>query len=529
MVFFPAIFVPLLEFCFSMKNRHIIFFMVGVFSMLAVVCLLFPKDGVEITLRFPSLEEVFMVKQDTVDLEKSLKSVENDFVASLDTLSEVLENVDSLCFLDSLEFYKRFDTSSVARLYFPNNDPRVMDGVFAALEEQSRHSLLHILHYGDSQIEMDRITGYFRQALQETFGGQGVGMLPIVPLIPTTAVSQKLSDSLPRYVASGTLRQALEHNRYGVLAQMATLQGNITLSYAARDWKQVYENTKSYSKVRLFIGNNKAGFKATFSAKGFDSTIVVGADKFGMTELVWNVASPVSSCSLKLNGTAELYGVSLEGKTGVTVDNIALRGSAGAFFTKISSSLLNETVSALNVPLILLEFGGNAVPSITSDMALENYKKEFSRQIRYLQKTCPNAFIIVIGPADMSTKINGELQTWSYVEPVVQALKDAALENGAAFWNMYEVMGGRNSMIQWVSHKPAWAAPDYIHFSQQGANRIAEIFTETFLHYYEYYTFMQRNAHWLHNESESNEVDSLLLNTDTLVIDSSFYSVFDNE
>ena len=170
-----------------------------------------------------------------------------------------------------------------------------------------------------------------------------------------------------------------------------------------------------------------------------------------------------------MQGNAELYGISLESAKGVTVDNIPLRGSAGTFFTGISSSLLQSSMKALNVPMIILEYGGNAVPAITSDKAVGNYKKDFARQIRYLQNLHPGVFILVIGPADMATKINGELQTWPYVEEVAQAMKEAALENGAAFWNMYEVMGGRNSMIQWVSHKPAWAASDYIHFLPSGA------------------------------------------------------------
>jgi len=513
-----------------MRNWRIIVFIWGVFSLLAVVCLVFPKDDVEITLRFPSLEEVFSSKKDTVDLEKSLQNIENDFVASLDTLSEITKNADSLCFIDSLSFYVRFDTTSAARLYFPNNDPSVLDGVFEALENQSKDKMLHILHYGDSQIELDRISGYFRQRLQEQFGGMGTGLLPIVPLYQTTSVGQVVSDSLPRYVASGTMRQTLPHNRYGVLAQMATLNGAVTLSYTSRDWKQVYEGTKRFSVARLFVGNVKAGFKAKMTANGKDSTIILSSDSFDLTELSWNFGGNVSSCTMRLNGSAELYGVSLESQTGVTVDNIALRGSAGTFFTKISSSLLGNSMTVLNVPLILLEYGGNAVPSVTSKNMVENYKKDFARQLRYLQKCYPDAFIIVIGPADMSTKINGELQTWPFVEDVVLAMKEAALENGAAFWNMFEVMGGRNSMIQWVSHKPAWAAPDYIHFTQIGAKRIAEVFTESFFHYYDYYSFLQRNAQWVRKDDvDSVEYDSLFIDSSSFVIDSSFYTVFDNE
>ncbi len=504
-----------------MKNVHIILFFAGVFALLGVVCVVFPKDGVQVTLRFPSLTEVFNPGTVDINLEDSLQSIENDFVAVMDTLPDVSENVDSLAFIDSLNFFKKFDTTSLARIYFPDDNPELLNKVFVALEEQTKKKgALHILHYGDSQIELDRISGYIRQALQEKFGGNGVGMLPIVPLFQTTAVGQTVSDSIPRYVASGTLRQRLPHNRYGVLAQMADLNGSVILTYTTRDWKQVFEGTKKFNRVRLLLGNNKADFKATLSANGIDSTLVVEEEKFGMTELSWSLGSFVSTCSLSLKGCAELYAVSLESNTGVTVDNIPLRGSAGTFFTGISSSLLRETMRLFKVPMVIMEFGGNAVPAITSETAVENYKKDFARQIKYMQRLCPDAAILVIGPADMSTKVNGELQTWPFVEEVVQAMKDVALENGAAFWNMFEVMGGRNSMIQWVSHSPAWAAPDYIHFSPQGAKRIAEIFTESFMHYYEYYKFLQRNEMWLPQEQPEEELDEMedSVGVDTLLI-----------
>ena len=278
----------------------------------------------------------------------------------------------------------------------------------------------------------------------------------------------------------------------------------------------MFDGTKLFSKVRLFIGNNQPNFKATLKVGDKVLEKVVDEARFDMTELSWQLDNFVSSCSLQLQGNAELYGVSLESKQGVTVDNVPLRGSAGTFFTLISSSLLRESFSALSVPMIILEYGGNAVPSNTSDFLLENYKKDLGRQIRYLQSVYPDALIVVIGPADMSTKINGELQTWPYVEEVIRAMKDVSLENGAVFWNMFDVMGGRNSMVQWVSHKPAWAAPDYIHFTSLGAKRIAEVFTESFLHYYEYYQFMRRNSQWIFSEGDdigNDVIDSIKVDT----------------
>jgi lysophospholipase L1-like esterase len=153
-------------------------------------------------------------------------------------------------------------------------------------------------------------------------------------------------------------------------------------------------------------------------------------------------------------------------------------------------------MDALNVRMILLEFGGNATPYVTSDESVEDYKQMIARQIKYLKTHYPKAQILLIGPADMSMKIAGELQTYPFLEEIVSAMEEAALENGAYFWNMYQVMGGRNSMVKWVEHQPAWAASDYIHFTETGANKIAGYFVQSFMNYYDYYQFLKRNKEW---------------------------------
>jgi lysophospholipase L1-like esterase len=143
-----------------------------------------------------------------------------------------------------------------------------------------------------------------------------------------------------------------------------------------------------------------------------------------------------------------------------------------------------------------MEFGGNATPYLDSDEGVEHYKNSISRQIAYVKKAYPQALLLLIGPADMSTMIAGERQTYPFLETTIEALQEAAMENDAMFWNMYDVMGGRNSMLKWVEHEPKWAATDYVHFTETGAKRIAEVFVQSFLNTYDYYHFLKRNKKW---------------------------------
>jgi lysophospholipase L1-like esterase len=360
--------------------------------------------------------------------------------------------------------------------------------------------VLHILHYGDSQIEGDRITGYIREQMQEKFGGLGAGLAPAIQPIPSMSVSQSASDTISRYIADGNLKQKLDNSHYGILAQMALLDGDVTLTFASRNVKGNYSHARSFSKISLLVGNTYEPFHARLTSGKIDVTKSIEDPTTELQVLTWKLDAPISKFSLHLSGDAEVYGVSMDGGYGVAVDNIPLRGSSGTFFTSISNDLLSSAMKKLNVQLIILEFGGNATAYMTDEKAIASYKNKISKQISYLKRIYPSAKILFIGPADMSKKVNGVLQTYPNLEAVVGCLKEAALENGAAFWSMYDVMGGKNSMIKWVEHQPAWASKDYVHFTQQGATKIAELFVQTFMIYYDYYHFLKRNPQWNAND-----------------------------
>ena len=186
----------------------------------------------------------------------------------------------------------------------------------------------------------------------------------------------------------------------------------------------------------------------------------------------------VSQISVKFSGydSPDIYGIELASKTGVIVDNIPLRGSSGLIFTKADFEHSQKMFNDLKPELFILQFGGNVMPYITDKKAIKNYGIQFKYQIERIQKWCPEAAIIVIGPSDMSTKVKDKYVTYSHLPDVVNVLKEAALSTGCGFWNMYEAMGGYNSMPSWVNAEPELARPDYVHFSSRGARLIANMF-----------------------------------------------------
>ena len=462
-----------------MKPYKTLLFTLLSFALLGGVGSVFPEDGLKIgqwTLFFPSPSEVFKSEKATqMDIEEELQKLQQQAILDAKIKSAA----------DSILFYKDFVNNNAARLHFPDNNYAFFDKLFAQLERSSSESkAVHILHYGDSQIEMDRISGTFRQRLQEKFGGEGAGIVPAIQVIPSISVRQSYTGGLSRYIIYGdTNTRRASHKRYGMLASFSQLNGSATLHIAASNNKRAYLGTKQFSRITLIVGNNAANFSATCN----NQTNTIKDTQSGVNILTWDFAQPINKANISLHGTAEIYAISMEGKSGVTVDNVPLRGCSGTIFTGIDSNTLKQCYAHANVKLIIMQFGGNFMPSVSSDDKVKYCVGRIEKQIRYLQKLNPSAKILFIGPSDMSKTIKGKLQTYTYLPAMNEALKRTALENGAAYWDMFNVMGGENSMIAWVKHSPAWAGGDYIHFTEAGAEKIATTLSDAFLAHYQFY------------------------------------------
>lgn len=463
-----------------MRTYKILIFIVSAIGLLGLIGLLFPREGIVaggIQLQFPHPREFFETDTSAV--------VNMDTILQRAQLQQKLSRMSSM--KDSFEAYTHFSRTSPSRIHYPGDNHGYFEGLFSVLQQaRSRKRTVRILHYGDSQIEMDRISGPIRQEFHDLFGGQGPGLLPAIQTIPSATVSQWASGSLSRYVAYGTDTNRVKHRRYGILCQMAALNGNAIIGF--KKGYAASAKAASWSNVRLLLGHNNPGFSAELFAGDVSQGVQSIADSSnGLSILTWNLKGSASQGKLVLNGKADIYAIALDGKAGVAVDNVPMRGSSGEYFSSNNAAIYSHSLKEADVALIIMQFGGNAMPAISSAKRAEWYGGVMGKQIAWVKKMHPEAAILFIGPSDMSRNIGGSMQTWPFLPEVRDALKKAALENGAAFWDMYESMGGQNSMPVWVKASPQLAAPDYIHFTPRGAMKISELLINALLNDYQLY------------------------------------------
>lgn len=465
-----------------MKSYKILIFIVSVIAILAMAAVFFPKDGVQIgktSLHFPTIEEALM--------REPLEDV--SALAFQDSVTR--EELNSL--RDTLARYKEVLVGNTSLFSFPNDDVTYLDKLFDKMTlAKSQKRIIRVLHYGDSQIEMDRLSANLREFFQSKFGGGGPGMLPAIQTIPSAVVSQHASGDLTAYAPYGDAGERTRTGNYGIMAKSYRMGSSATINIYASKHRYARERVKSFSSVKILVNDHSGKFKAKVRAKGIARDYVLESPGEGIQLLECHLDSPATKLALNLTGSSDIYGIMVDDGYGVNVDNIPLRGCSGTIFTQINEAVLQQGYELADVGLILLQFGGNSVPALYSDASIQRFVETTTRQIQYIKRLCPQASVIFIGPSDMSTrKGGGKLRTYPCLPKLIDGLKAAALQNGICYWDLYQAMGGENSMLQWVS--AGLAGPDYIHFTPKGAEKMGEIMADSFEEVYSFYQ-MRKNV-----------------------------------
>ena len=453
-----------------MSSHKVLLFILSVYALLGAAAIFFPEDGLRVggaTLNFPTASEL---AESLSGKETAPKGPSPEELLA-QRMADIRQAEESR--------FESFMADNPSKLWFPGDDETLLDTFFESLDG-ARSKAVRILHYGDSQLEEDRITSTIRAGLQEKFGGGGPGLLPFGRPYYTLCVSQASTADLHRSIVFGEGGKRSD-GRYGVMGQCARIDTSVYTTISS-----VKSNTspsRHFSRLTLLGGGAGANIKLKCGKKQYQ--LSPGAS--GVGRIVVDLPDSSSTVRFSTWGSGDVYGIQLDDTLGVSVDNIAMRGCSGTVFTRINSAQLKEYVDHDNVRLIILQFGGNSMPYRKTGKSISEYKASIEKQIRHLRLIAPGAAVLFIGPSDMSTNVRGKMQTYPHLPMMVDSLKAAALESGAAYWDLYRAMGGEGSMVEWVKARPALAGTDYVHFTPRGAEAMGRMFFESLMLYYDYY------------------------------------------
>ena len=454
-----------------MHPSRILLCILSTFVVLAAACALFA--GKSEVVRVPSLASVLGFP--TESSEPSVPSELSEFTEPSE-LSESPETSEPSAPADTVI---PIDTTPAKPkvVELPKSLPQTRLNLplfYAALSQADRQTV-RVVHFGDSQIEEDRISMILRRRLQERFGGGGIGLIPMVQTIPSCTAKQGLeqngnplpNSSIKRYVSYGLASMRMkDDNRSGPMAQVAYIEQPVDVTVELRRDRVP---TNDFSQVRILCSDSV--------------TVTIAPDSVPAQLHLIPLDEPRHNLLLHFGGKGYVYGISLETPTGVQVDNIPMRGAAGTNFTTMSRELFADYFRETNTALIIMQFGGNALPAIRTQAAVEKYVVSMRQQILFMMSAAPNASLLFIGPSDMITVVDGEQQTYPMLPLLDRQLAAMITEEGGAYYSLFRLMGGAGSMVSW--RDKGLAGEDMIHFTRAGAKKVGEMLAKQLLEDYD--------------------------------------------
>jgi hypothetical protein len=412
-------------------------------------------DSLRMQLEHPEGDEAFAILPDTLVLlpdTQALAAVDSMAVSTAlrDSISKVMRASRGISDAGG----KRIEDYSAGHVGLKR--------FFSALR-QSRTRPVRIAFMGDSFVEGDILVADFRSAMQQQFGGHGVGFVPVNSVAaqyrPTISQQSEgwktysiVNDKKPGYTLSGMVFEPRA--------------GQAALSFATTSR---YPALKRVNSLKFIYDRNEGTLMQLVYDNLMDTVVQTLPPTYGITQ--YELSDTVSEGSFTFTNAQSFraLGIALEDRTGVVVDNYSLRGNSGLIFDQLDPAACEAFRAIRPYDLIILQYGLNAMDEEMLDYGW--YGSRMGRVVRHLQRCFPEADVLLLSTPDRANHYSGSFTTMPAVLALLHAQRQTARSVKIPFWNMFGAMGGENSMVQFV--EKGWASKDYTHLTFRGGREIA--------------------------------------------------------
>ena len=325
---------------------------------------------------------------------------------------------------------------------------------------------------GDSYIEGDIFSGSIRRRLQDRFGGQGVGYVPM-----TTAVAgfRRTVRIRSEGFTAHDIRNDRKDSLHTLPGEYFTAAPGAKISFQG---EKGGTHTASWQRVRLLY------------VAPADGEISYSTDNCSTWNTVQVTASPAVQCfnnplsgprldiSCNVPGLV-VFGAWLDSPSGASLDCMSLRGYSGISHRSISIATAREMASlgGPDYDLIVVEYGMNALSSQQTEYTA--YGNIMKRVLLRIKACYPEACVVMLGVGDRGQKQGTEVGSLATTAAIVDAQRKAAKEAGVMFWDMREAMGGEGSVVAW--RERGLINADYIHLNHKGGEEMGRLFVESLM------------------------------------------------
>lgn len=337
---------------------------------------------------------------------------------------------------------------------------------------------INVVQIGGSHIQAGTFSGQIRTRLQQMNGDMNAGWGFMFPY--RIARTNSPFGYFIRYSGEWQSCRNVESRKSctlgvgGISASTTSAKAELTILLEP-------ENNLDYSfnKIRVFYENRDSNYTVSI-----DSLLL---KSFLKTSEYFDIELNMHVDSLNLviqkeentEGRFTLYGISAESApNGFLYHSIGVNGAHVPAFLRCD--LLVEQLALLKPDLVILGLGIN--DAYGRRFSQGDFESNYGLLISRIRKAAPETAIIF-------TTNNDSYLYRRYVnkngEKVQQSMLRMAEEYNAGVWNMYEVMGGLNSVVLW--EKNNLVQRDKIHFTREGYLILGDLFFNALMKNFENY------------------------------------------
>ena len=350
---------------------------------------------------------------------------------------------------------------------------------FLALKER-KQGPVRVLHYGDSTLAGDGIAKTVRARMQATFGNGGPGFF-VAGMDPRWMRRDDVRVDRTGEWNVQTILFGGNNGRYGLGGVVAKPNGKSQIIISSPKPK-----SSMGEHVELYAQKSRRDEKPAFEVNGKKIDSVKRVEHRAFDQWIIESADPVTRVKITVaEPNLEVYGAVIEAPRGITWETTAVVGIASGSMRQFDPAHLAEQTAVRKPDLIVIMLGGNETNHgglMTPEGRV--YKEGFAAALNVLRQGAPKAACLVMSPLDQGLlNDDGRITSRPLIERMVTYQRQVSLENGCAFWNTWQFMGGRDSFARWLSQGLAWT--DLNHLTEKGLHRIGNAFSDALLQSYQ--------------------------------------------
>lgn len=361
-------------------------------------------------------------------------------------------------------------------------------------------AVTRILHYGDSVIASDYVSGTMRRRMQQKFGDAGHGFILTANAWEWyfhNDVVHKASDGWNANRITGPWTKDGFYGLGGVsfhTGKSATATFGTT---ASGDYG------RKVSRFDIFYLEQPDGgdFQIELKGKNPETVSTRGSDKVSKKKSI-TVEDGAAEMTLRTmgGGDVRMFGVAMEREgPGVAYDALGALAGRASLWEQQNADHWKDQMALRDPSLIIVQYGTNE--SEDGGINEPQYQKFLGNLIDKLKQAATNASIMVAAPPDRATKDEGtgKMGSIKLISRLVYFQRKVALEKGVAFWDTYTAMGGDGSMAKW--YEKGLCSGDLTHPTPQGAQLLGDLMFKSILTGYQAYASTHKSVPMLDVDS----------------------------